>query len=419
MPEIGDVPPPVAPSVGESEAFRSRLVDELPDAVIIVDAKGQVKWGNRTAELLFQRSVSDSTTGVSGLDLVHPDDLELALRSLVSVQGKAVGAPIEIRLKTSSGWRLMELVGAPLAWLEDGAVLLAMRDLTQRRRFELVHDHDARLRSLVHNSAAITMLVSPDGCVESVSGAVTRQLGHDPEVIEGRPLSELVPEPHHTVLDGAFEQASRGASVAGPVTVTLPMIRHGNKETLPFELSFVNLIDDPTVGGYVVTGHDVTERRVADLELRTALSLLKATLDATADGILVVSTDGQVVSFNQRRCGPCIGDRRRARARGETGRVRLQDRADPPAPRGGEQRPPRAQGRTGVRAGVEAPDRRRNDRRTGMELPGHHRSESTGGTPLLRGVSRFAHLTQAVGHGQEWARTGGTRWGRRARCGYP
>jgi PAS domain S-box-containing protein len=300
MPEIGDVPPPVAPSVGESEAFRSRLVDELPDAVIIVDAKGQVKWGNRTAELLFQRSVSDSTTGVSGLDLVHPDDLELALRSLVSVQGKAVGAPIEIRLKTSSGWRLMELVGAPLAWLEDGAVLLAMRDLTQRRRFELVHDHDARLRSLVHNSAAITMLVSPDGCVESVSGAVTRQLGHDPEVIEGRPLSELVPEPHHTVLDGAFEQASRGASVAGPVTVTLPMIRHGNKETLPFELSFVNLIDDPTVGGYVVTGHDVTERRVADLELRTALSLLKATLDATADGILVVSTDGQVVSFNQR-----------------------------------------------------------------------------------------------------------------------
>ena len=144
------------------------------------------------------------------------------------------------------------------------------------------------------------MLVSADGCVESVSGAITRQLGHDPEFIEGQPLSRLVPEAHREDLEGAFERASRGASVAGPVTVTIPLIRHGNKETLPFELSLVNLVDDPTVGGYVVTGHDITERRTADLELRTALSLLKATLDSTADGILVVGTDGRVVKLNQR-----------------------------------------------------------------------------------------------------------------------
>jgi len=286
-----------APAVG-SDGFKGRLVDALPDAVIIVDATGQVVWANHTCESLFDRSLSESI-GWSSLELVHPDDLELVLRSLVSVQAKDVGAPIEIRLKTMSGWRLMELVGSPLPWLEEGAVLLTIRDLTQRRRFELVHDHDARLRSLVQNSAAITMLVSPDGCVESVSGAVTRQLGHDPEVIEGLPLADLVPEPDRPLLCRAFERASRGASVAGPEQVVIPLIRHGNRATLPFELSIVNLVDDPTVGGYVVTGHDVTERRAVDLELRTALSLQKATLDATADGILVVSTDGKVVSFNR------------------------------------------------------------------------------------------------------------------------
>ncbi len=299
MAGIGERHTVATPPMGENERLRARLLDDLPDSVIIVDARGQILWANRTAESLFPETLADSI-GTSGLDLVHPDDLEFVLRSLASVQAKEVGAPIEIRLKTTNGWRLMELVGSPLAWIEDGAVLLAIRDLTQRRQFELVHDHDARLRSLVHNSAAITMLVSPDGCVESVSGAVTRQLGHDPEVIEGLPLSQLVPESDHPLLEGAFERASRGASVAGPVTVTIPLIRHGNKETLPFELSFVNLIDDPTVGGYVVTGHDVTERRVADRELRAALSLQKATLDATADGILVVDTAGKVVSYNQR-----------------------------------------------------------------------------------------------------------------------
>jgi diguanylate cyclase (GGDEF)-like protein/PAS domain S-box-containing protein len=296
---IGEHRPVSTGSAGENEQLLARLVDRLPDAVVIVGATGQILWGNSTAVFMFQRSI-DESIGLSGLDLVHPDDLELVLRSLSSVQGKDIGAPIEIRVKTTSGWRLTELVGTPVPWFEDGAVLLAIRDLTQRRRFELVHDHDARLRSLVHNSAAITMLVSPDGCVESVSGAVTRLLGHDPEVIEGGPLSDLVPEDDRPVLEAAFEKAWRGASVAGPVTVTLSLIRHGNIESLPFELSIVNLIDDPTVGGYVVTGHDVTERRVADRELRTALSLLQATLDATADGILAVGTDGQLVSFNQR-----------------------------------------------------------------------------------------------------------------------
>jgi len=298
MPEIGDVRAVAPHPLGGSDSFKAHLIDALPDAVIIVDAQGQLVWANHTAESLFGRSV-DEVIGSSGLDLVHPEDMELVLRSLVSVQAKEVGAPIELRLKTDEGWRLMELVGSPLPWLEEGAVLLVIRDLTLRRRFELVHDHDARLRSLVQNSAAITMLVSADGCVESVSGAVTRQLGHDPEMIEGLPLSDLVPEPDRPVLRQAFERASRGASVSGPEQVVVPLIRHGNRATLPFELSIVNLVDDPTVGGYVVTGHDVTERRAADLELRTALSLQKATLDATADGILVVSTEGRVVSFNR------------------------------------------------------------------------------------------------------------------------
>ncbi len=276
-----------------------RLLDELPDAVIVIDAHGIVQWVNRTAGTLFGRPSAEAV-GVTGLDLVHPDDLEMVLLSLSSVQGKDIGSPIEIRLRTTGGWRLMELIGSPVGWFRPGAILLTVRDLTQRRRYEIVHDHDARLRSLVQNSAAITMLVSPDGCVQSVSGALTRVLGQDPEMVEGQPLSDLVAEDDRPALDVAFERASRGASVAGPVKVQLSLVRHGNLATLPFELAIVNLIDDPTVGGYVVTGHDVSDQQAADLQLREALSLVQATLDATADGIMVVDIDDQIVSSNQR-----------------------------------------------------------------------------------------------------------------------
>lgn len=280
----------------------ARLLGELPDAVTVIDAQGRVRWANRAAEILFGRTF-DETVGASGLELVHPEDLEFALLSLSSVQAKEVGAPIELRIRAVEGWRLVELIGAPVAWAEHGGILLTMRDLTERRRFELAHDEDSRFRTLVQNSASLTMSVSADGIVESVSGALPRLLGHDPELVEGAPLTDLVAVADRSTLARAFERARAGATAANPVTVPVGLLRRGSPDPVPFELSMVNLTDDPTVGGFVVSGHDVTARATAEREQRKATALLAATLEATADGILVIDRDGRPVSFNRQFAG--------------------------------------------------------------------------------------------------------------------
>jgi diguanylate cyclase (GGDEF)-like protein/PAS domain S-box-containing protein len=48
------------------------------------------------------------------------------------------------------------------------------------------------------------------------------------------------------------------------------------------------------------TMQDLTDRKEAESAMQQALSLLSATLDATADGILVVDQTGKITSFNQR-----------------------------------------------------------------------------------------------------------------------
>ncbi|MGA3220856.1 MAG: PAS domain S-box protein [Acidimicrobiales bacterium] len=277
----------------------AELLAEIPDAVIVLDPLGRVKWGNRAAERLFTRSLAESI-GISGIELVHPDDLELVLRSLASVQGKEIGTLIEVRVKTGTGWRLVEVLGTPVTWLGEAVVLFVLRDLTERRRFEVARNEEARLRSVVHNSAAVIILVSATGLVQSVSGALGRLLGHDPELIEHRPLAELARDPDRPLLEAALQRASRGATVAEPVTVVVHLRRHASNQTVPFELTVVNLLDDPTVGGYLVSAHDITARTAAELELHHTLSLLTATLNSTADGILVVGTDGRITSFNGR-----------------------------------------------------------------------------------------------------------------------
>lgn len=52
--------------------------------------------------------------------------------------------------------------------------------------------------------------------------------------------------------------------------------------------------------GRVWSFRDVTERERADEEREKAFALLQATLESTADGILVVDTGGKIVSFNRK-----------------------------------------------------------------------------------------------------------------------
>ena len=144
------------------------------------------------------------------------------------------------------------------------------------------------------------MLVSATGLLESATGAITRLLGHDPELIEMRPLTDIVAEADRRQVVTALRDAARGATAAHPVTVRVRLLRHDGKSSIPFELSIVDLIEDPLVEGFVISAHDASAQVAAEHQLSDALSLLTATLDSTADGILVLDNDGVITGFNGR-----------------------------------------------------------------------------------------------------------------------
>lgn len=267
----------------------------LPDSVFLLDPLFEVLWANESAERLFGMTLADSA-GVNGLDFIHPDDLETAALAMATVQSKDVGTPLEVRVLAHDGWRLVELIGAP----SGDNIVLSVRDVTERRRWEVSHDDGARFRSLMHNATMLTMLLDASGIVQSSSSAVTRLLGHDQGWLEGRALDEIVEASgvdrwRNVLADLCGTAIGTGASV----TVDLVFAK-GDGSTVPFAVTVKNLLDDPTVNGFVVTGHDITDRLTAESELRSANSVLAATLESTADGILVVDEDGHIVSFNSR-----------------------------------------------------------------------------------------------------------------------
>lgn len=274
-----------------------RWLDSLPDGLVVIDASGRLEWANSAASRLFGWSLEDRG-GQPVFDLVHPDDLNFALMSLASVQGKEVGTPIELRLRCRDGWKLMEAVGSPSRHDRSRAsVVLTFRDLTARRRWEIGHGATDALRAVLHNASALLMLVGEDGVVTAVSASISRLLGLDPEQVEGSPLAELVcpsdraglrramrlcvdgPAPAGGFETGGAEAGGCGAEAGdggGRVTVEVSLMSSAGTP-VPYELSLVAMTSDPVLSGLVISGHSLTKLRLAqkalaDLAHRDALT---------------------------------------------------------------------------------------------------------------------------------------------------
>ena len=146
------------------------------------------------------------------------------------------------------------------------------------------------------------------------SGSWEWDLGTGDVSVVGRAL----PAPRRR--SGGHDVLHRGRSPrrCTPMTVTRSIadLRRAVEGGSPYASDFRVVLPDGTVrwlhgrgevtewadGRPVVmsgTAQDITERKRAETELRETLSLLGATLDSTADGILVVDLEGRITSFNQ------------------------------------------------------------------------------------------------------------------------
>jgi PAS domain S-box-containing protein len=193
------------------------------------------------------------------LELVHPDDVAVMVSSATTVLGKSQGTPVEVRVRCADdSWRRVEIVGRD-AFDHPGVrgLVIMVRDITQRRMWEVAAGDTAVFQQLVQHGSSITLLLDDAGRISSVNAAFTRLLGHDPSLTVDHCLVEFCAPGSAADLETAVELASS----SGSVTSCEVAMRNSDPTVPPRPIRFeiVNLLDDPVIGGFVVTGHDVSD----------------------------------------------------------------------------------------------------------------------------------------------------------------
>ena len=262
-------------ALGESERKFRELAELLPEPVFEADLDFRVTYANQKAFELFGYTQEEFESGLSGLDMMVPEERERALAALEKrVRGVDPGV-MEYTARRKDGSTFPMLFHAALAVDEEGRpvnVRGLVIDITDRKRAEEgIRESERRFRNIVEASPMGVFLYELDGSGRLILGgantAADQILGFDTTPLLGKPIEEAFPDLGETEVSDRFRSvAANGGSWH---TGDLPFDQRDKSglydvfafQTAPNEMAVMFL--------------DVTEKRVAEEALRESEERLR------------------------------------------------------------------------------------------------------------------------------------------------
>ena len=282
----------------ELSALRAQGAVLLSDArrVIVPPsllANGFAIWAGLTNSLVALRRLEpDARTARLGRDAARL--FGMGLTTLANVSGSTVRAATHGQVNFAAVVEALNLDAEKLAGYEHrsadaastsaemallgslglGLITLLLiggrfQRLTHRGKVEAARraaerDGEARVRALVEQSSDVVTVVDPELRIRWQAASVTRVLGHDAEALIGQPFSSIA-HPQ----DAALVERFLVAALARPGSQTLSArFEHAHDGWRTMEAIADNRVDEPLIGGLVLSMRDVTERKELEDQLR-------------------------------------------------------------------------------------------------------------------------------------------------------
>jgi diguanylate cyclase (GGDEF)-like protein/PAS domain S-box-containing protein len=250
---------------------------------------------NRQQERSYTR---ERVLSAAGAALVAATSRAEICAAALEAAGRLADAPVDVRISFKNGERFVAygsgLTGTedatyPLSWGgethgELTVSLLRGPSYSVRSGFEALATHvslalesdalaeevlrrtsEARLSSLVQHASDLITVIDADGVVLYQSPSVERVLGYRPEDIVGTRFDQwLMPGEETRLLQMLGDDSDYSAREGEVIECSL---RNSEGAARQFEVLRTNLLHDEAVGGIVLNGRDVSERKLFEEQL--------------------------------------------------------------------------------------------------------------------------------------------------------
>ncbi len=283
----------------ESETRYRQLFENASDIIYVHDLDGNYISINQAAEQIIGYT-REEVLSMNMTDIIAPEHLKLIRRKLsMKIVDPTSQTVYEVNCIKKDGTRFALEVNSSIITKDGVAVAVQgiARDITTRKRAEETkRKSEERYRDLFENANDLIYTHDLNGNFTSLNRAGEVITGYSREEILKMNLGQIVaPE----FIEIARTMTVRKVTGERPTTDELKIIaKDGRRVTL--ELSIRLIVSDGLPVGVQGIGRDITARRQTEVSLHNTLSLFASTFESTADGIVVMSLDRNIVTCNKK-----------------------------------------------------------------------------------------------------------------------
>ena len=246
----------------ESEGKFRALVEHSLDGTLILDPRGTILFANPAAGQLIEEQNLDRIIGRKNvMEFIAPASQNDVLRDFAEVAKGTDGFLSRYRICTvRQGEKWVESIGKTLIFNSDPAILISLRDITERQRAEeALRESEGKFRSIVETSPDIIWEIDLQGNLRYISPTVTTIMGYKPDELAGTPITDLVP---HQARSFVLLELERYIARKGPVVPLEVPALHRNGGVLELEIRPSPVAGaDGALQGFRGVARDITERR--------------------------------------------------------------------------------------------------------------------------------------------------------------
>ncbi|MBI3124703.1 MAG: PAS domain S-box protein [Ignavibacteriales bacterium] len=281
----------------ESEERHRTFLENLSDIAYELDVNGNLTFVNKAAELITGEKVSE-WMGKSFMPLLTEESRQVAF---LGVQRVLSTGHSESEVNLINGKVL--LFRSELKTDNSGKVVGILgigRDVTERKKAEnALRLASSQLNALMNNLDSGILYEDESRRVIYANKGFCNLFGiSSPELIidsDCRILSQQAKT--------AFVDQEDFVNKIEDIITKQEIVK--NEEILlvdgrTLERDYIPLFIDKVYRGHIWQYRDISDRKRIELERIRNISLLRATLESTADGILVVDNSGKITDFNKR-----------------------------------------------------------------------------------------------------------------------